>query len=100
MTELTYTNDEQIINDAAALMIKNHLSWSGSDKGIPSTDLGHVANMITDAYLAANYTIHEWMNASEEEQYIAEDNASVLYRKAMQLADKKWEAAMLLLGME
>lgn len=100
MTKLTYINDEQLINDAAQMLIEKHLAWSGSDEGMPSTDLGRVGNMIVDVYLKANYPIKEWLNSSEEEKDLAEENANAIYRQAKQLADKKWEAAMRLLGME
>lgn len=100
MTKLTYINDEQLINDAAQMLIADHLSWSGSDDGMPSRDLGNVGSKVGHAYLEAKYTVEEWQNESKEEQDFVEAEANALYKRAKKLADKKWEAAMLLLGME
>lgn len=98
MKKLTYTNDQQLINDAAQMLIENHLSWSGSDTEMPSRDLDGVRGLISDAYLEYHYTADEWEEASKEERMLAEAAAGNLYRSAKQLADQKWEAVMTLLG--
>lgn len=95
---MKYINDEQIINEAAQMLIEKHMDWSGSHMSMPSRDNGGVHGYIVNAYLEANYTAAEWADASDDERRFAEEQATVLYRQAKRLADKKWEAAMTLLG--
>ena len=96
---MKYINDEQIINDAAQMLIQKHLAWSGSDTECPSRDLDNVRGLVFQAYLKANFTPEEWNEKSEESKNLANAKVSVIYREARQLADRKWQAAMLLLGM-
>lgn len=96
MTKLQYTNDQQIINDAAQLIIKGHLNMSRSDEEMPSRDFDNIAGLVIRAYLAANNT----EDASESEQQLLAAEAHHLAKQAKHLADRKWEAAMTLLGIE
>jgi hypothetical protein len=98
MTKLAYTNDQQIINDAAQMLIENHLHWSGSNEGMPSNDLGNVSGVMLDAYRRANIAVEEWKSMDEEMKRDFLAKVELLYTKAAQLADRKWEAAMTLLG--
>ena len=100
MTKLAYINDQQIINDTAQLLIKNHLAWSGSHEKMPSRDNDNVRDQMVYAYLSAHFTTEEWNEMSESEQKLQEEMAHALFKQAAQLADRKWEAAMTLLGIE
>lgn len=100
MTKLNYTNDQQLINDAAQMLLEEHLRWSGSNEGMPSRDSSLVSARVLDAYLEGNFTIEEWEKMSMEERECVGDKVALLEEKAKQLADKKWEAAMVLLGIE
>lgn len=99
MTKLTYTNDQQFVNDAAQALLKAHLSWSGSHEGMPSKDHDNIGNQMGRAYLKAHFSCEEWAEMSEQSQKLVEAQAQSLYKQAKQLADKKWEAAMLLLNL-
>lgn len=100
MTKITYINDQQFINDAADILIKEHLRWSGSNEGMPSRDCSLVSVLVHDAYLEGNYTIEEWDKMSMEEREPVGDKVALLFENAKLIADKKWEAAMTLLGIE
>lgn len=100
MTKITYTNDQQLINDAAQMLLEEHLKWSGSNEGMPSRDRSHVEVLVLDAYLEGNYAIEEWEKMSIEEWGCVVAKVDLLHEKAKQLADKKWEAAMTILGIE
>lgn len=96
---MKYINDEQIINDAAQMLIQKHLAWSGSDTECPSRDLDNVRGLVFQAYREANFTPEEWNEKSDEGKKLVNAKASVLYREARQIADRKWRAAMFMLGM-
>lgn len=101
MTKLTYTNDQQIINDAAQMLIESHLRWSGSTEGKPSRDCDSVYGMI---YSALMDSTDSWESLSEDEKETTRCSnrirAKVLFAEAAQIADSKWQAAMTLLGIE
>ena len=98
MKKLPYMNDQQIVNDAAQMLIEAHLQWSGSAEEMPSRDLDNIHGTIENAYLEANYTVEEWSNAGKEEQTLAKAEVHFLWKKAKQLADQRWEAVITLLG--
>lgn len=100
MTKLTYITDDQIINDAAQMLIEEHLRWSGSNEGTPSKDHSMIRGKFVDAYLHAHFTTEEWLEMTENEQTFQEEMASSLFKQAANIADRKWEAAMTLLGIE
>ena len=100
MTKLTYTNDQQIINDAAQMLIENHLHWSGSNEGMPSKDLNNVQGQVIYAYLEVSVTDEEWNDMDKVDQMLLREQANAFFKQAAQLADRKWEAAMTLLGIE
>lgn len=99
MTKLTYTNDQQIINDAAQMLIEAHLSWSGSNKNMPSKDLDNVHSLVMEAYLDANFTDAEWDALGVKGMLSEQKKATKLFDEAAQLADRKWQAAMTLLSL-
>ena len=98
MKKLTYMNDQQIVNDAAQMLIEAHLRWSGSAEEMPSRDLDNIGGAIWQAYLEANYTVEEWDALNKNEKTMVNEEASILCRNAKQLADQRWEAVITLLG--
>lgn len=100
MEKLTYTTEEQIINDAAQMLIKSQLRWSNSLDSMPSSDSSHVYGMMMDAILESKYTPEEWHALTKSEQVHQECEVRDMFEKAAKLADRKWEAAMVLLGLE
>lgn len=100
MKKLTYTDDQQIINDAAQMLIESNLDWSGSLKNMPSKDLNGVSSMMMDAILEAKYTYEEWDALTKPERELEELEVHAMFKKAAQIADRKWEAAKTLLGIE
>ena len=98
MKKLTYINDQQIVDDAAQMLLKSHLQWSGSAEKMPSRDLDNIGGAIWQAYIEANYTVEEWDALSNEEKMMENEEASLLCKKAKQLADQRWEAVITLLG--
>jgi len=99
MMKLTYTDDEQIVADAAKMLIKAHLDWSGSDETMPSRDRGCVQGMMFSAYFEAKFTDDEFNAMSDEEKAFESAIIGGLYKEARIAADKKWEAAMTLLDL-
>lgn len=101
MTKLTYTNDQQIINDAAQMLITAHLRWSGSTENMPSKDLDSVHGSIYSALMESEAM---WDEFSEDEKETTRCSniirTKVLFAEAAQIADRKWQAAMTLLGIE
>lgn len=100
MTELTYISDDQLIADAAQALLESHLRWSGSNEGMPSADRDYVQGAVIMAYRKATVSTEEWRGMSEEQQTFVNARANLLFVKAATLADRKWEAAMTLLGIE
>lgn len=99
MTKLAYINDQQFVSDAAQALIKSHLSWSSSDRDMPSKDLSNVCSMMIDTYLEANYTIEQWQAFTEEQRANAVSVIrDCMFAEAKKIADAKWAAAMTLLG--
>lgn len=97
---LDYINDQQIIRDAAQMLIETHLQWSGSGKEVPSRDLDNIYGGIRLAYRKANATAEEWLAMSDADRDSVIAHASLLFEKAALMADRKWLAAMTLLGIE
>lgn len=103
MTKLTYINDQQIINDAAQMLIESHLRWSGSTEGKPSKDLDSVYGSVYSALMESEaYAMWDEFSEDEKETTRCSNRirAKVLFAEAAQIADSKWQAAMMLLGIE
>ena len=98
--KLTYKNDQQLVNDAARLIIENHLHWSNSNESSPSKGQENVRGQVFEAYRKAQYSIEEWSAMSDARKELEAILAGDLFEQAAQLADRKWEAAMTLLGIE
>ncbi len=95
---MKYINDQQIINDAAQMLLEKHMDWSGSHESMPSRDLGNVRGFMVEAYLDANFTPESWNNASSEMKASVDEHLHGLCNAAKWKADEKWQAAMALLG--
>lgn len=102
MAKLAYANDQQIIDDAAQMLIEDHLRWSGSDRGLPSKDRAHVRGYIYSILMENDASRDSWNDLSEEDKEDARafnsDMAKLLFKEAAEIADRKWLAAMTLLG--
>lgn len=99
MTKLTYKNDEQLINDAVKMLIKNHLAWSGSDENMPSKDLDNVRGSIFDARATADFSVDEWNALTDEERDEYTNKVDRLFYKAAAEADLRWEAVKVMLDL-
>lgn len=99
MEKLTYRNDDQIVSDAVKMLLKSHLSWSGSDENMPSKDLDNVRGQFLEACLDANFTYEEWDALSEEERNEYAATVNIKFGMAAAEADLKWLAVKAMLGL-
>lgn len=96
--KLTYTNEEQFINDIAQFLIEAHLNWSNSVDGMPSKDHDNVKGTAIYAYIDSEMTPEEYCELSDTEQQYWQEKGIAFYKLGAQIADKKWEAVKTLLG--
>lgn len=100
MEELRYINDEQIVEDAAKLALNRHLQYSNSLDDNPSEMQNrNVRADIITAYINAIYTPEERCNLTDVRKNEIAAWTAFIADKALKLADKKWEAARMLLGL-
>ena len=99
MEKLIYKNEEQLINDAVKMLIKEHLAWSGSDKEMPSRDLGNVRGDFFMACLEGCYTIDEWCLMNGDEHMKCFDYWDSKFDDAAAEEDRKWEAVKVMLDL-
>lgn len=99
MKKLTCRNAEQLHNDAVKLLLERHLSWSGSDKNMPSDDLDNVRGQYIDAYIDAVYPYEEWDAMSDEERKEATSSVNLMFEAAASEADLKWTAVKVMLDL-
>ena len=99
MEKLIYKNDEQLINDAVKMLIENHLAWSGSDKEMPSRDLGNVKENFMNAYWDDKFTADEWRAMTQDEHKEYFKLWASQFDKAAAEADRKWEAVKVMLDL-
>lgn len=99
MQKLTYRNADQLFDDAVKMLLKSHLSWSGSDKNMPSDDLNNVRGQFLYAHIDANFTDEEWDALSEEKRNEYAANIDVEFAAAAAKADLKWTAVMAVLDL-
>ena len=99
MEKLTYRNEDQLHDDTVRMLLKRHLSWSGSDESMPSRDLDNVRGQFLYAHLDADFTEEGWDVLSDEarDQYTATVN--LMFEAAASEADLKWMAATAMLGL-
>ena len=93
-THLAYETDEQFVRDAADAYLRDHLQYSSSLEGVPSDrlfDLGCVA--------ARAYERHEAEAGREVSRDEAVAHVEPLCRRACAIADERWAAARVLLGL-
>lgn len=110
MTKLTYTNDQQLVNDAAQMLIMTHLDYSGSYKSLPGKRSGLVSLEVYDACSAHLEIAQEELSGKSYREFTestrailddaAKEMSAEIVEKAATLADRKWEAVMTLLGIE
>lgn len=89
---------EEITNPAKVL-IEDHLAWSGSDKGMPSRDMGNVRGAFISACREVSYTVDEWSLLSKDEQDERFAYWSGKFDDAVAEADRKWEAVKVMLDL-
>lgn len=99
MEKLTYRNADQLHNDAVKMLLRSHLSWSGSDKNMPSDDLDNVRGQYIEAYIDAVYPYEEWDAMSEEEREEVTAAINVKFEVAASEADLKWTAVKAMLDL-
>lgn len=99
MKNLKFENSKQLINDAVKMLIENHLAWSGSDKEMPSRDLGNVRGEFIDAWLDGCYTVDKWDLLSEDEHMERFAYWDSRFNEAAAEADRKWEAVKVMLDL-
>lgn len=89
---MKFENENQIINESAKEIVKNHLNWSNSLDSIPSENGNRFYGDMIDAYIDA---IHgeDWDYDGDEYKRISEI-VLPMYEKAMEQADNKWNAMM------
>lgn len=99
MEKLTYRNEHQLFDDAVKMLLESHLSWSGSDKNMPSDDLNNVRGQFLYAHIDADFTGEEWYTLSKEgrEEYANIINAA--FEVVAAEADLKWTAVMVMLDL-
>lgn len=99
MQKLTYRNENQLSDDAVKMLLKKHLSWSGSDESMPSRDLDNVRGQFLYAHIDADFTYEEWDALSEEKRNEYAANINVMFEAAAAEADLKWQAVMAMLDL-
>lgn len=99
MEKLTYKNEHQLHNDAVKMLLESHLSWSGSDKNMPSDDLNNVRGQFLYAHIDADFTYKEWNALSEEKRNEYTANIDVRFDAVAAEADIKWTAVKAILDL-
>ena len=88
MTELTYINDEQFVNDAVKLILEKHLNSANSIRRLMGDSASEVEEVIINAYV----------DAHEGDKYAHHDGYE-LFRDARSIARVKFGAVKDLLGL-
>ena len=99
MQKLTYKNKDQLFDDAVKMLLRNHLSWSGSDKNMPSDDLNNVRGEFLYAHIDADFTDEEWDALSDEKREEYAKNINARFEVAAAEADLKWTAVKVMLDL-
>ena len=99
MKKLTYKDEEQLHNDAVKLLLERHLSWSGSDKSMPSRDLDNVRGQYLCAHIDSDFTDEEWDALSEDERDKYNREINIRFELAASEADLKWTAVKVMLDL-
>lgn len=99
MEKLTYRNESQLHNDAVKILLRSHLSWSGSDENMPSDDLNNVRGHFFNARADADFTMDEWDAMTEDERIEYEAGVARQFDEIAAEADRKWEAVKVMLDL-
>lgn len=81
------------------MLLRSHLSWSGSDENMPSKDLDNVRGQLVDACIDADFTYEEWNALSDEERKGYTVMVNLRFELAAAAADYKWQAVKALLDL-
>lgn len=100
MSKYEYTTDAKLVEDMAKAIIQTHIHWSNSDEGRPSEYTHGCEGRYQDAYIEANMGECDEEDFQERYEDIYKTSFFPLLEEAKKLADEKWGAAMLLLGIE
>ena len=104
MKNIKFTNEEQFVNEWVVEIIKVHMNNSNSLKCLPSECLDVYQYTICETYLEAHKekfaNIEDPEKKEEKIAMVKEFDIIPLCKKIKRLADAKWQAMMLLLGVE
>lgn len=98
MKKITEQTENAIKAEAVAMLIKNHLSWSGSDESMPSRDRGYVQGWYADKMICETYEDAEYEALSDEAKRAVFFGIGAKFEAVKAQADAKWSAAKILLG--
>lgn len=93
-THLDYESDGQFVRAAADAYLREHLKCSSSLEGVPSDRLSSLGCMAARAYER-----HEAEAGREVGRDEAVAHVEPLCRRACAIADERWAAARVLLGL-
>lgn len=99
MQKLIYRNEDQLFDDAVKMLLRNHLSWSGSDKNMPSDDLNNVRGEFLYAHIDADFTDEEWDALPEKKRNEYADHIDAMFVVVAAEADLKWTDVMAVLDL-
>lgn len=98
MKKITEQTENAINAEAVAMLIKNHLSWSGSDENMPSKDKGYVEGWYIDRMVCEMYEDAEYDALSDEAKQAVFSGIAAKFEAVKEQTDAKWSAAKILLG--
>lgn len=99
MAQLTYTDDNQFVNDAARLYIEARLGRVEINK-LYSSERNFVHDRMYRAYRLSVFTDEEYLAADPDELVLMTEKANKLFERAEGLALFKLNAAATILGVE
>ena len=99
MTNLTYINDEQFINDAAKLFIKTHLNSAKSLELDMFDTCGDLFTELCEVVRRGRVTDEEFEAMDGHDRLDANFRAFELVQVAREHAISKWDATKLILGL-
>lgn len=98
---MNYESDLQIVQDAARMLIENHLGYSNSLIGAPSDNIaGVVGGELWESYVTREVGSPKgWDALDEGSRALHKEIIESLFEEACVTADARWRAAMTLLGL-
>lgn len=94
---MKYENDTQILEDATKLMLECHMADYDSDRRRPSNEENR-STVMTKVLYALIDAVEDWDSLGEKEKGELSGKAKCITDMAAAEANKKWLAAMMLLG--